>query len=68
MPGEVELDIRREDPYLPASGVVDEDGLAEAQVGSDPLAALGRDLGTVEEDTQRVAARAVGAAEDAEKM
>ena len=68
MPGERELDRRREDPQLARLAVVDEDGLGEAEVGGDGLAVGGRDRAAVEEDAEGVAALAVGAEEDAERV
>ena len=68
MPGEVEFLGRREDADLASLGVVDEDGLAQAEVGGNGLTQLWRDLIAVEEDAQRVAFGAVVGAENAQKM
>jgi hypothetical protein len=68
MAGERQLDRRRVDPQLAARAVVDEHGLGEAQLRSDGLP-LGRGHGgAVEHDAERVAARSVGADEDAQRV
>ena len=56
MAGEVELDRRREDADLAAAGIVDEHGLAQAEVRRHRLAAGGRHLAALEEDRERIAA------------
>ena len=65
MAGERQLDRRREDLQRAGRGVVDDDGLGEAEVRGDGLARRGRDRGAVEQDAERVAAGPVGAEEDA---
>ena len=64
VPGQRQLRPGRVDPHLAALAVIDVHGLGEAELVRDRLALLlgyGRAL---EEDPQRVAARAVGQAED----
>jgi len=68
MTGERKLDRGGEDAQLRVLGVVDEDGLAEAQVGGDRLARVGRDLRPVEEHAERVAVLATGVAEHPQYM
>ena len=52
----------------PRSRVVDEHRLAEAELGGDPLPMLRRDLGSVEEDPERIAPAPALAAEDAKHV
>ena len=68
MAGELELDGGGEDPDLAARGVVHEDGLAQAEVGGHALTGLGGHVLAVQKYRERVAARAVVAAEHAQEM
>ena len=61
--GERQLDGGGEDAQLATLGVLDEDRLAEPELGRHRLAAGLGDLGSVEEDAERVPARPVLAAE-----
>jgi hypothetical protein len=59
MARELDLGGRGEDANLASLGIVDEHRLAQAEVGSDALPLVGRDLGAVQENRERVAARAL---------
>ena len=68
MTREAHLDGGGEDAQLAALGVVHEHRLAQPQIGGHSLANGGRNLTTVEEDGQRVAARPILVAEHAQEM
>ena len=64
MAGERQLDLGGEDPQRRPLAIVDEHRLGEAEIAGDLLAPRLRYLRAVEEDPERVAAAAVGGAED----
>ena len=66
--GEGQLEARGEDPDPAAARVVDEDRLAEAELGGDPLALGLRHLSAVEEDAEGVAPLTFIVDEDAEDV
>ena len=68
MPGEWKLGHRGEDADLTARGVVDEHRLGEVELVRDALALRLGDLAALEEDSQRVAALALGRDEDLEDV
>jgi hypothetical protein len=68
VPGEGKLGGRGEDPQAGAGSIIDEDRLAETELGRDALAILGGDRARVEEDPERIAVLARGPGEDAEDV
>ena len=68
MAGEGQLQARGEDPDPAGAGVLDEDRLAVAELGGDPLALGLGNRAAVEEDAQRVSPLAVLVDEDAEDV
>ena len=68
MAREPDLDGGSEDADLASLWVVDEHGFAQPEVGGDALAALGRAVRAVQEDTERVASRALVDAEDPQQV
>jgi hypothetical protein len=65
---ERQLGARREDPDRALGRVLDEDRLGEAELERNRLAAVRRNRAAIEEDTERIAAPAIRADEDAEDM
>ena len=68
MAGQRQLDLGGEDAQRAALRLVDEHRLGEPEVRGDRLALVLRHLFAGEEDPERIAARPVGGAEDAQHV
>jgi hypothetical protein len=66
--GESQLGGGSEDPNLAAAAIIDEDRLAEAELGRDPLPLALPDRGAVQEHPERIAPLAVLIDEDAQDV
>jgi hypothetical protein len=68
VPGEGKLGGRGEDAQAGAGSILDEDRLAETELGRDALTILGGDRAPVEENPERVAVLARWPGEDAQDV